>query len=230
MQGKPAVSVVMPVFNTEKYVAEAIESVLNQTFKDIDLICIDDGSSDRSAEIIKSFGDRVHLLQNEKNSGIGRSRNRGMVAAQGNYIAFIDADDIWKSDKLEKQIDQFEQDSSLAVCFTMMQCFLSPELPEEIKKIRFCPSEPTAGYIAGTVMVTREVMERVGAFNEQLRIGEFIDWYTKAQDAGFKSIKLDDVLYLRRIHETNTGVNERPSRLDYLKVARSVLTRRKQDQ
>lgn len=229
MDGKPAVSVIMPVFNTEKYVAEAIESVFSQTFRDLELICIDDGSSDRSVEVIKSFGDRVLLLQNEQNCGIGKSRNRGMAVAKGRFIAFIDADDIWRPEKLEKQLKQFEKDSSLSVCFSMMQCFLSPELPEEIRKIRFCPTEPTPGYIAGTVILTREVMERVGAFNEQLRIGEFIDWYTKAQDAGFKSAKLDDVLYLRRIHETNTGVNERPSRLDYLKVARSVLARRKQD-
>lgn len=228
MQESPRISVILPVFNTEKYVAEAIDSVLGQTYTNIELICVDDGSTDDSLSILRSYGDRVMVIESEKNGGIGAARNKGLVVAKGDLIAFIDADDIWATDKLALQLEAFRADPELAMCFAHMECFLSPELPEEVRKIRYCPVGASPGIIAGTSLIKREVAERVGVYNEHLRVGEFIDWNTRAIDAGFKSIVLPQVLYRRRVHETNTGVNERPSRADYLKVVRSALERRRE--
>jgi len=227
MEPKPLISVVMPAFNTEKYVAESIRSVLGQSYTNIELICIDDGSSDGTLKVIRTFVDQVRIVECNENRGIAVARNQGLALATGDFIAFIDADDVWETDKLEKQLRAFKHDPELAMCFTYMRCFLSPELPEEIKSIRYCPTEPAPAYIAGTALLKKEVVERVGLFDESLRIGEFIDWNSRAQEAGFKSAMLEDVMYQRRIHETNTGVNERPSRTDYLKVARNAIARRK---
>ena len=91
----PQVTVLMPVFNGEKYLAEAIESILNQTFKDFEFLIVDDGSEDRSAEIINSYKDkRIKLLRNERNLGVSRSCNKGIKLAEGKYIARMDCDDI----------------------------------------------------------------------------------------------------------------------------------------
>lgn len=227
MQGKPLVSVIMPIFNTEKYVAEAIDSVLAQTYAHTELICVDDGSTDGTLAILRSYGDRLTVIESPENGGIGSARNLGLAKASGEFISFIDADDVWKPEKLELQLAALLKDPSVSMCFTHMECFLSPELPEEVRRIRYCPEGTSPGIIAGTSLIKREVAKRVGPYNELLRVGEFIDWNTRAIDAGFKSVVLPEVLYRRRVHETNTGVNERPSRADYLKVVRSALERRK---
>lgn len=227
MMTKPLVSVIMPVYNTERYVAEAVESVFSQTYGNIEVICIDDGSTDGTAAILEKFGRAVTVLRNQGNVGIARSRNEGLRAARGEFIAFIDADDIWKAEKLEKQLAQLEENPDLGVSFCFMQCFLSPELPPEIKKIRYCPPDPSPGYISAAAVIRKQALDKVGEFDERLRVGEFIDWYSRATDLGVTSGMIEEVLYLRRIHETNTGVNERASRSDYLKVARSAIERRK---
>jgi glycosyltransferase involved in cell wall biosynthesis len=223
----PLVSVIMPVFNTDKYVAQAIQSVLEQTKNDLELICINDGSTDNSLSVLKSFGDKIIILENDVKSGIAIARNKGLAVAQGQFIAFIDSDDIWKLDKLEKQLSLFEKNPKLDITFTYMECFLSPEIPEEIKKIRYCPPGITPGYLPGTFLAKKSSFDKVGLFNTSLTLGEFIDWFAKAEEIGLTHDIARDLLYLRRIHETNTGVNERPNRTDYLKVVKSALDRRR---
>lgn len=102
------VSIIMPAYNCEKYVVEAIESVLKQTYSNFELIVIDDGSKDSTLKIINDYAEkdtRVKALQNEKNSGVSATRNRGISIAKGNWIAFLDSDDIWTEEKLEKQMN-----------------------------------------------------------------------------------------------------------------------------
>lgn len=102
---KPELSIVMPFYNTEKYIGDAVQSLLAQTYDNFELILVDDASTDGSAEIVKSFNDsRISLLKNEINSGIVFSRNLGMKAAVGRFIAPFDSDDVARADKFEKQI------------------------------------------------------------------------------------------------------------------------------
>jgi glycosyltransferase involved in cell wall biosynthesis len=223
----PWVSVIMPVFNTDKYVAQAIESVRGQTKNNLELICINDGSTDDSLNILKSFGDKIILLENDAKSGIAITRNKGLAVAKGEFVAFVDSDDIWKLNKLEKQLSLFEKNPKLDIAFTYMECFLSPEIPEEIKKIRYCPPGITPGYLPGTFLAKKSSFDKVGLFNTSLTLGEFIDWFAKAKELGLTHEIVPELLYLRRIHETNTGVNERPNRSDYLKVVKSALDRRR---
>lgn len=106
------VSVVMPAYNCEKYIVEAVESVLKQTYSNLELIIIDDGSKDSTLEILNNYvkkDSRVKVFQNEKNSGVSATRNRGISIAKGNWIAFLDSDDIWGEDKLQKQMDCAEK-------------------------------------------------------------------------------------------------------------------------
>lgn len=115
---KDFISIVMPVYNAQKYLEDTIASVQNQTFEDWELICVDDGSTDRSMEILKKYKDaRIHLYQNEKNSGPAFTRNHGLEKASGQYLAYLDADDLWDVDKLEKQFG-FMKRTGCAFSFT----------------------------------------------------------------------------------------------------------------
>lgn len=105
----PLVSVIMPAYNAEKYIEEAVSSVLSQTYKNWELLILDDCSSDCTAEIAEYFASldtRIRLLRNPQNMGVAKTRNRGFDIAKGEWIALLDSDDVWHSDKLEKQLLQ----------------------------------------------------------------------------------------------------------------------------
>lgn len=115
---RPLVSVVMPAYNAEKFISEAINSVLKQTYSVFELLIVDDCSSDSTAKIVNGFTDsRIVYLKNEKNSGPAFSRNRGIEAAAGDYIAFLDSDDVWHKDKIERQLALAERtDADIVYC------------------------------------------------------------------------------------------------------------------
>ncbi|MCL4429115.1 MAG: glycosyltransferase [Chloroflexi bacterium] len=112
------VSVIMSSYNYEKYIAESIESVLNQTFRDLELIIVDDGSTDSSPQIIADYqkkDPRIHAIFHQKNMGIAKTLNDCLNQARGNFISFIDADDLWVESKLEKQVAVLKKDDTLLV-------------------------------------------------------------------------------------------------------------------
>lgn len=120
----PLISVLMPVYNGQQYLAEAIESILNQTYKQFELLLLDDGSSDNSAQIIKDHKDsRIVYVKNETNKGLIFTLNRGIGLAKGTYIARMDADDVSVANRFEKQILEFEKDEKLVVCGSFIKTF-----------------------------------------------------------------------------------------------------------
>jgi len=227
MSNKALVSVIMPVYNTERYVTEAVESVLGQTYRPLELVCVNDGSTDASLEKLRLFGDAIRLVHLSTNSGIAAARNAGIRAAQGDFIAFMDSDDLWDAQKLSRQMAQFAQDPSLDISFTNLRCFLSPELSTEDKQARYCPPGPQVGYVAATAVAKKKLFATVGDFDPRWRVGEFIDWYTRASEQGAKSQLVLEVLLHRRIHNNNTGVVGRASRVDYVRIAREALARKR---
>ncbi|MFD0834726.1 glycosyltransferase family 2 protein [Mariniflexile aquimaris] len=117
---KPLVSIITPMFNSEAFISETINSVVNQTYQNWELLLIDDGSTDRTLELANKFiieNSKIKLFKNALNQGAALSRNRGIESAQGDYIAFLDADDLWKPNKLETQI-AFMQSNNCDVCFS----------------------------------------------------------------------------------------------------------------
>ncbi len=121
MKNEPLVSVVITNYNGENYIEAAIESVLNQTWKNWELIIVDDASTDRSLDRIRRYADdRIRLLVNSENLRVSAARNRGWNAAGGAYIATLDGDDVWKPEKLEKQVDYLESHPETGACFTWL--------------------------------------------------------------------------------------------------------------
>lgn len=122
----PYLSVVMPAYNSEKTIEASIQSVLGQTFQDFELIVIDDCSKDRTNSIANEMAkldDRICVIKNEKNSGVSFSRNRGIALAKGTWIAFLDSDDLWRGDKLEKQLALLEENENAVICYTASAFF-----------------------------------------------------------------------------------------------------------
>ena len=135
---KPLISVMIPVYNCDRYLGEAIESVLSQTYRPLEIIIIDDGSTDGSAAVAKRFMPHIHYYY-QANAGIGSARNKGIELAQGSFFAFLDADDLWSKDKLAQQMAALEAHPGVDVVFGHVTQFYSPELDEELRRKIHCP-------------------------------------------------------------------------------------------
>ena len=220
----PLVSVVMPCYNTERYIAQAIDSIFAQGLNSVQVVVIDDGSSDRSAEIARSFGDSVEC-KSQPNAGIAAARNAGIAIARATYLAFLDADDIWTPGSLNLRLERLRQGAQCV--FGGVENFISPELSkEERDRFGFCPPAMIAR-LAGTMLIERQAFDRVGAFDPSLRVGEMLDWVARMDQAGVRSVLIDDIVLRRRIHGNNTVLRSQTEKGDYLKVLRTSLARRR---
>lgn len=210
----PEVSVIIPVFNNAQFIGQAIESVLSQEgAPDTEIIVVDDGSDDGSGDVAKTYAG-VRVIR-QANGGIGAARNAAVEVATGELFAFLDADDLFPEARqlaLAAAILDFDSVFGRIVQF----------------RDHGWESEPTHARLASTMLVRREAFDRVGPFKEDVKVGEFIDWWSRAEDAGITSTSIDDVVLRRRIHATNTGIVRAGSRVDYTRVLRAALERRRQ--
>jgi glycosyltransferase involved in cell wall biosynthesis len=226
MNLKPLISVIIPVYNSEKYLAEAIESVLSQADCNLDVIVVDDGSTDNTAKVVDSFGSQVRYNY-RMNGGPAAARNHGIALARGDFFAFLDADDLWTADKMKRQWMAFEADPELEMAFGHVRQFYSPDLSEEEKVKINIPVEIIPGHLPSTMLIKKKSFFRVGIFKEELKIGDFIDWYARAVDLNLKSIMLRDAVLERRIHSTNMGITHRNQRSGYVHALKAALDRRR---
>lgn len=210
MTMKPLVSVIIPTYNRAEFLKSAIGSVLSQTYQNFEVIVIDDGSTDGTREIITSFSqDKIKYVY-KSNGGQSSARNEGIRLAKGEYIAFLDSDDLWDPRKLEKQLACFQKDPSFGMVFTNYRSIdkdgkvlkefqaepgyvLSGNFIKDLLEIRF-PSVPSS------MMVKREAFEKVGYFNENLRISEDLDVWVRI-GLSFGVGYINEVLTSVRLHE-----------------------------
>jgi glycosyltransferase involved in cell wall biosynthesis len=221
------ITVIIPVYNCERYLAEAIDSALSQTWRPTEIIVVDDGSTDGSAAIAGRFAPRIKydLISH---GGAGAARNRGVALAAGDYLAFLDADDLWTKRKLESQMAIFNSPNPPDLLLGFVEHFISPDVDSLLaNKIR-CPTEPMPGRVPGTMLIPTPIFKRVGPFCETLTVGEFVEWYSRAMDLKLKELILSDVVLRRRLHSTNLGILNRDARSDYARVAKAAIDRRRQ--
>ncbi len=204
----PTVSVVIPAYNAEATIGATIQSVLCQTFDDLEIIVVDDGSSDTTADQVKKCGDRVRFIQ-QLHKGVAAARNRGLAEVQGHYVAFLDADDLWLSHKLEIQLSIFRHDPQIQA----VQCsvyLVNNHLevvganycdPDYDSLLDFLFFRNLAG-ISSTLLIRTERMKAVDGFAQDLVILEDWDLACRlARCGGFRS--LADCLVLYRQHSRN---------------------------
>ena len=221
-----SVSIIIPVYNGEKYLSEAIESILIQSYKPFEIIIIDDGSNDATAQVVKKYNSLLRYLYQE-NKGIAAARNRGVSEAKGNYICFLDADDIWPQYKLQKQIDKLLQDKSIDIIFGMVKHFFSPETDEDFRKsVRLLP-DPLPGILPGTMLIKRKTFLKVGVFSTDYKIGEFIEWYIRAKENNLKIFCIPEILLKRRMHYDNYTLINKNLKKDYARIIRDKIIKKK---
>jgi len=222
---QPRVSVVIPVHNGARYLAAAIDSALGQ--RPFEIVVADDGSSDASLELARSYGSPVRALLHTERTGIAATRNRGLAASGGDYIAFLDADDLWTDGAHAGQLAAFEADPGLELVFGHVEQFISPDLDEaSASRLRFAGSRQP-GYLLGAALIRRDTLTRVGPFREDLVTGDFIDWMTRARDLQVRETLISEHVLWRRIHASNHGRRHAAARGDYARVLKAALDRRR---
>ena len=222
----PLVSVIISVYNGERHLAETIESIVSQNYPNIEIIIIDDGSTDGSGEVAQRFVPPAHYHY-QPNQGIAAAWNCGIELSKGDFIAFNGADDLWTEDKIHRQMDVFSKDSAHDIVFGHVKQFHSPELSQEEKQKIWCPDELMPGVSAGTMLIKRESFFRVGLFNTKWRRGIFNDWYLRALELGLQTHMMPDLLMRRRLHRTNHGIVNRDKSVDYVRMLKASLDRRR---
>jgi glycosyltransferase involved in cell wall biosynthesis len=217
------VSVLIPVFNGARFLAAAIESAAAQTLRALEIIVVDDGSTDGSAEVAKRTG-RARVIE-QPNRGPGAARNRAVAEARGDHLAFLDADDLWKPSKLERQSEALARKPE-AGWFVCRHEFL---LDEGEARPRWAPApEAEATMIAwlpSALLVRRDVFAATRGFDEEIRYGEDIDWFARARDAGFPGDAVEEQLLVRRVHKTN--MMHQHQQTDFQRAIATILMRRR---
>lgn len=202
----PLVSVVIPAYNAGPFLGEALDSVFAQGYADLEVIVVDDGSTDNTREVAESYGDRIRYIRQD-NAGASAARNRGIREAKGDFVAFLDADDLWVPSKLQKQLELFDQRPELGMVIT--DCIAFGEWGEYVppgdKRERLMVGDICqniflySGVGTPSVMVRREVFDKVGMFNENLPLAEDDNmWIRIAADYPVELI--DEVLVRVRDH------------------------------
>jgi len=222
------ISCIVPVFNGERYLRETIDSILAQNYRPLEIIIADDGSTDATPAVVESYGDRVRYFRQE-NAGAAAARNLGLSAAEGQFLAFLDADDLWHREKLARQMARLDARSELGACVTFVQNFWIQELGDEAARFRdHFLSRPVPGYHSDTLLARRSVFDTVGAFNPELRHADKTQWFLRAAEKGIAIELLPDILVFRRFHETNTSRTQGDaSRDEYLRLLKVSLDRRR---
>ncbi|MEJ7784962.1 MAG: glycosyltransferase family A protein [Solirubrobacteraceae bacterium] len=206
------VTCIVPVRDGARYLAQAIDSILAQSYRPIEVIVVDDGSTDESAHIADAYGDPVRLLT-QAPSGAAAARNRAVRAAKGYLIAPLDADDIWRPDKLTRQSNYLDAHPAVDIAMCRLETFHDPG-PGDRRVID--------GYPWVTALMRAHVFERVGYFDESHQFANALDWFVRASEAGVQTARLPDVLVRRRIHAAN--VSAAPDREDrYFDDAAGIL-------
>lgn len=218
------VSVVIPAFNAARYLEAALDSVAQQTHRPHQVIVVDDGSDDHTADLARGYPRIPVEILSIAHRGPSAARNCGVAAARCAWLAFLDADDLWSPDKLARQFAAMEREPLVHGAFGHVQQFISQELTAEQRQSLHCPSQPAAGLTAGTLLIEREAFLAVGGFDENLPAGEFFAWYGAASRCGLHFAMTDAVVLHRRIHLHNsTRTNPTTRNAGYLSAVRAHL-------
>ena len=220
---QPLVSVIIPVYNGALFLRAALESVFAQTYRPIEVIVVDDGSSDESGVIAESFPEVNYIRQ--ENQGVAAARNNGIEAARGEFFAFLDQDDLWTPEKLQVQVEHLLNNPELGYTLTQQQYFLEPGVTLPVWFRKELLTSVHTGWVLGTVVVRRTAFEQVGNFATGYSAANDSDWFFRAKAAEIPMAVLPDLLLRKRIHETNDSGRAKEILSELLKVVKTSLDR-----
>jgi glycosyltransferase involved in cell wall biosynthesis len=220
------VSVVVPLYNTERYVTEAVESLLRQELPPFEVIVVDDGSTDTGPDLVAAWGPPVKLVRQPR-GGVGAARNRGVREATGEALAFLDADDVAPPRRLAVQARALEQDRDLDGVIGAIEEFASPGTDGCASAGQRGPRPSRVGRHAGSLLIWRTSFLRVGEFDESTDRAEAIDWFARAAEIGLRLGVVSEVVLRRRLHDASHGMRSHGKESDYLRALHASMKRRR---
>lgn len=209
MKKNPLVTVFMPVFNCEKYIKESLESIINQTYANLEILIIDDGSTDNTLDIINSYNDkRLRILKNGENRGIPYTRNRGLKESKGKYMAVMDADDIAYLNRIEKQVIYMEENQDIDVLGSYFNIF-GGRFNKSYKPQFTSPEEISAGLLFSnpignsTILIRLDIIKtKELSYNEKYFVAQDYDMWVQISKVG-KILILPEILIKYRLSSNN---------------------------
>ncbi|HXJ82303.1 MAG TPA: glycosyltransferase family A protein [Candidatus Methylomirabilis sp.] len=214
-----SVSYIVPVYDGEAYLAEALDSIFAQTLPALEVLVVDDGSSDATPAVARRYGRRITYLR-QSHAGQSVARNHGIRVARGDLLAFLDADDLVHPNRLVRQVARFEARPELDVSQAFTRNFWSPEIPEAERTRtpleRFTHSDVPFAESVGGWLVRRALFERIGGFEEGRMFGEDVAWLDRARASGAVIETMPVVLARRRLHHGNLTRRDAQGHLDGL--------------
>lgn len=218
--GRDLVSVVIPAYNAARFIADAIDSVLAQTYRRVECVVVDDGSTDATADVVRRFGDAVRLVSTP-NRGVSSARNTGAEAATGRYLAFLDADDLWLPRKVELQVEAIERDPEVGMVYTGLH--LADVDLNYVGRVR--PPDPNAALrntlllerpvMSMTYLLRAEVFEKIGGFDDRLSTSADCDFSCRAA-CFFRVAAVYEPLLVYRYHHEAMHANLKTTEHDML--------------
>ncbi len=224
MMSTPLASVVVPVRNGERFLREALDSVFAQTYRPLEVIVVDDGSTDTTPLVLEKYGDSVRVLV-QSHQGLPASRNRGISLANGEYVSFLAHDDLFTPDKLELQIGYLLDHPEIQYTVSRIKFFLEPgcAIPKGFRPELLEGNH--VGRIPEALVARRSLFESVGLFRTDLKIADDVDWFARCKDRGVPMAVLPQTLLHKRVHGTNLSSNVTANNAELLALLRDSIRR-----
>jgi glycosyltransferase involved in cell wall biosynthesis len=219
------VSVIVPAHNAEKFLADALASIFAQDYRPIEVIVVDDGSTDGTATIAQAYTDVRYVFQ--KKQGAAAARNAGLAICRGALIAFLDADDLWAPNKLSRQTAYLDGHPE-AVCVSgKMRNFLEPETecPAWVEPGTLVKSVDVPSFC--TILARRSLFEAVGSLNNRYLQGEDLEWFFRVKESGIQVHTINETVLLRRIHPGNISHNLKTQAQMLLRMLKESIDRKR---
>jgi glycosyltransferase involved in cell wall biosynthesis len=221
----PLISVIVPAYNAAEFLADALQCIQDQLYPKLEVIVVDDGSTDETPRIAAAFGDRVRYVRQE-NQGPASARNHGLRVAQGTLIAFLDADDLWLPHTLKLLASFLADQPPTGIVLGRMQYMR--QVRGAGGQARFEPfARPCVTLSLDAGLFRRSVFDQVGFFDPTVRSSEDIDWFLRAREAGIPIGFLDQVVLLYRRHDRNLTRDRAASHRDFARALKRSLDRRR---
>jgi glycosyltransferase involved in cell wall biosynthesis len=217
------ISTIIPVYNGERYLAETLASALAQDYPRQEVIVVDDGSTDSTAAIVQAHPTVRYLHQ--PNQGHGAAKNTGITAATGDYLAFLDADDLWAPGKLSRQIEHLRANPGALIAICLMEMLLEEGMawPAAMNEAHYRQLPPA--YLPSALIAHRRAFEQIGLFSLDFWHTNDSDWFFRARDAGLAILVAPHVLLHRRLHHDNLTHQAGAINAELLHVVRASVLR-----
>lgn len=221
----PLISVVMAVYNGAAFLRDALESVRRQTYPHLELVVVDDGSTDESGVIARSFCPAHYVHQ--ANRGIAASRNRGLTLAAGEVVAFLDQDDTWAADKLARQLEYLNDHPDVSIVLAKERLVFAEGYHSSYWANHRLMAEDHVSVVPGAWLVRKRLFAQVGPFDGGFKIADDFDWLMRLLDSGARYGVVEDTLLFKRLHDANASARIDVARAEILATMRASIHRRR---